>query len=334
MRVLKWMPLLGLLGCAGMAHVQVLEPAEITVKQSVKSLALVDRQSNKHSFKVMYALREGIAAGPRFEVIDNAASQAALTRQAQASGHALSKSAAGAICSDTQATGIVSLEQFIIDDSWDFSSREEEVTESRTVTKTVKGRTVEKEIDVTRDVVIHEATFTVKLDTRWTLYDCDGEALDSHSMVDNGEWTGEGSTRADAKLGTGQPKKLKATFLGTVGRKYRSRISPFTHHVLRLYYRWGSSEIRAGHSRVQEQDWGAAERLWTEAAKDSSKTLKAKAWHNLAVYHEQKGDLETALKYSKRAAKVLDTSWVRSYPDALEDRLKDDERLKKQLGEE
>jgi hypothetical protein len=31
---------------------------------------------------------------------------------------------------------------------------------------------------------------------------------------------------------------------------------------------------------------------------------------------------------------VLDTSWVRSYPDALEDRLKDDERLKKQLGKD
>lgn len=334
MRLNKALPILAMLGCAGKVHIQVMEPAEISVSQKVKTLALVDRQSNRHSFRVMYALREGIAAAPRFEVVDNAAAQNSLTRQSPATGKGLSKSAARAICRDTQATGIVSLAHFVIDDSWDFTWRTEAVTETQTITKTVDGESIEEEVEVTRDVVVHEATFQVKLDTRWTLYDCDAQVLDTHTMADAGIWSGEGSSRSDAKLETGEAKKLRAQLLGEVGRKYRSRISPFTRQVQRLYFRRGSSELRRAHSDVQAGRWDAAHKLWETAADDSSSKTQAKAWHNLALYYENKGDLQKAHTYAKRAAAVLGKDWAKRYPKAIEERLVDDARLKEQLNQD
>ena len=333
MRLHLWLTTLFALGCAGKVHIQVMEPAEISVSQDVKKLALVDRQSNKHSFRVMYALREGIAVAPRFEVVDNSAAQQAMTRQSPASGQALTKTAAQGICRDTGATGIVSLAHFVIDDSWDFDWQTVPVTETQTVTKTVDGEEVEEEVEVTRDVVIHEATFRVKLDTRWTLYDCEAKVLDSHTMADAGIWTGEGSSRADAKLDTGQAKKLRAQLLGAVGRKYRSRISPFTHQVQRLYFRGGSAQLRQAHADVQSGAWSNAHSQWEAAAKSGSKKVQAKAWHNLALYYEQKGDLETAISYAKKAAGVLGKDWVKRYPKTIEERVVDHARLKEQLGE-
>ncbi len=332
MRTLIWTLALGTIGCAGKKHIKVMEPAQISVPQPVQTLALVDRQANKHSFRVMYSLRDAITAGPRFGVVDNTAAQNALARQAVAAGQNLSKRAARSICAETNATGIVSLERFLIDDGWSYDWHTELVTESQFVTRTQDGEETTEAIDVTKEVKVHEATFSANLETEWSLYDCDGNVLDTHAMSQAQSWQGEGQSKSDARLEAGEAKKLRAYLLGSVGRSYRARVSPFSHEIQRRYYRGGNHDLRAGHRAAQANDWVTAEREWASASKRKRARARAKAWHNLALLHEQQGDLDTALSYASRAADVLGKGWVKHYPQTLRERLTDQARVEQQLG--
>jgi hypothetical protein len=329
MRIIWWIGIASSLGCAGHLRIDVMEPAEIKVKQDVTTLALVDRQPSRHSFKALYALREAVADAPRFKVVSNESAQAALNGAAPTSGKPLTKSNARSICRATGASGIASVERFVVHDEWVYSEREEEVTETQTVT--LKNGDQE-DVEVTRDVTIHEARFSLNVDSSWTLYDCDGEVLDTHAVALGQTWTGEAESKADARLDVGEPKKLRATMMGSAGRVYRNHISPWARQVDRKYFRGGSSQVRAGRKLAEANAWDKAYKEWKKGAKVDRNKAAAKAWHNLAVYHEQKGNLKLALRYAKRASKVLGRGWVDDYPDLLEERIANKIRLGEQLG--
>ena len=132
---MKWLAMVGLMGCAARIPLDVMEPAEFTVPSSVQRLALVDRAPSDHSFKVLYALRESMSDGPRFELVANEAAQAAFTAASPVVGQPVSGEQAAAICADTSATGIVSLDTLRVNHDWTWGKREEERTEDQQFSK-------------------------------------------------------------------------------------------------------------------------------------------------------------------------------------------------------
>jgi hypothetical protein len=322
---------LTLFGCAGKVHIQIMEPAEISVRADITQLALVDRQAGQGSPKVMGSLQSGLAEAPRFDVVDRAASQASLTRQATQVGSPLSKSAARAICKETRSNGIASLERLTMGDDWSVSEREEELTETVTRTRTIKGKEIEREVEITRTVTMHEATFTVNLDSAWTLYECDGTVLDEHPIGRASTWSGEGESQRQAKDATGQPRELRADALQELGLRYRSHISAYNRLKERYYHRWGSTDIRAAHRHVQAGEWNKALEFWTRTARAGSKKVQAKAWHNMALYYEQAGDVPKALECAQKGFPLQERKWGKDYPGRLRHRLRDEKKIEAQL---
>jgi hypothetical protein len=294
---------------------------------------MIDRDGKRRGYKALYALDQAIGAAlsgpPRFDVVPYDTAKAAYEAHARDTNKPLSKAVTEGICEDAAVSGIVSIERLDLSDEWNFSTRTEEVTETQTVTRENGD---EEEVEVTREVTIHEANLEITVDSNWKLYACDGEVIDTHGIKDARSWSAEGETRADARENVGTVKTLRATVLGTVGQTYRGRISPWDHTVVRRYFRGGSKQVRDGRKQAKSDDWDAAYALWKKGAKAGNPKAAAKAWHNLAVFHENKGNLKLALKYARRASKVLGRGWVDRYPAALEDRIADHERLGKQLG--
>lgn len=327
---MKWFAAMALMGCATRVPLDVMEPAEVTVPASVQRLALVDRAPSDHSFKVLYALRESMSDGPRFEVVANEAAQAALTAAAPVVGQPVSAEQAAAICSDTSATGIVSLDTLRVGHDWSWDEREEERTEDQRI---LKADGHEEQVQVVKTVTVHQAFLRITADSTWSVMACDGTVLDEHTVRLRESYSGEGDTKADARINTGNLNTLRSHLMGDVGVAYRGRISPWSARVDRRLFRGGSAHIRAGRRAAVAGDWSSAYRRWKTAAKKNNGD-SPRAWLNLAVYHEQKGNVKVAFKYAKRAAHKTNKPWIHRYAAELETSIEKKKRLGQQLGPE
>jgi len=317
-------------GCATHVPLNVMEPAEITVAAPVQQLALVDRSSSAHSYQVLYGLRDALAQGPRFEVVANEAAQAAYTAVKTTVGQPLDGKVTKALCKKTGATGIVSLESVVVDDRWAYDERSEERTESQLL-KREDGTS--ESVEVTKMVAVHQATLTLESTADWQLLDCEGTLIDQHNVTLKQMTSGEGDTQADARLNVGNVERLQGTLMGNLAHKYRGRISPWSNVISRRLFRGGNSHIRAGRKAAVSGDWSNAYKRWKTAAKKGNSD-SPRAWVNLAVLNERKGNLKIALKYARRAANALNKRWVHEYVGKLEKSIEKKTRLGQQLGPE
>ena len=193
----------------------------------------MDRALSDRSFKVLYALRESMSDGPRFEVVANEAAQAALTAAAPVVGQPVSAEQAAAICSDTSATGIVSLDTLRVGHDWSWDEREEERTEDQRI---LKADGNEEEVQVVKTVTVHQAFLRITADSTWSVMACDGTVLDEHTVRLRESYSGEGDTKADARINTGNLNTLRSRLMGDVGVAYRGRISPWSAQVERRLF--------------------------------------------------------------------------------------------------
>jgi tetratricopeptide (TPR) repeat protein len=322
------MVLFAMAGCSTHVPLEVMEPAAYTAPASVQRLALIDRAPSEHTFQVLYSLRDALSESPRFEVVPNESAQAAFTASATPSGQMLSAATAKKICKDTASSGIASLESLTVNDEWEWSERSEERTESQ---RFLKKDGTQEEVAVVKAVTVYEATLSLDASSRWTLLDCNGAVLDEHTVALDQKWVGEAESRADARLNAGNVKRLQSTMMGDLGLLYRSRISPWSAQISRKLFRGGNAHIRAGRKAAVSGDWSSAYRRWKIAAKKGNSD-SPRAWLNLAVYHEQKGNLKLALKYAKRASHKLNKGWLHRYVGALEESIEKKIRLGQQLG--
>ena len=325
---MKKLLFLGAFGCSTHVPIDVMEPAEVTVPSPVQRLALVDRSPSEHSFQALYALREAVSGGPRFEVVSNEASQRAFTTSGAVVGQPLNADQAGAICTETSATGIVMLDSLRVDHDWIWSEREEERTEDQRILKQDGN---EENVQVVKTVTVQLATLDITADSDWSLLGCDGEVIDAYSVNLSQAWHGEGDSKADARAATGRVKTHQSELMGDVGRRYRSRISPWQSRISRRMFSGGNAHIRAGRRAAVSGDWESAYRRWKIAAKKNNSD-SPRAWLNLAVHHEQKGNLKVALKYAKRAALKMNKPWVHRYVSDLKTSIEKKKRLGQQLG--
>ncbi|MGB0641040.1 MAG: DUF6340 family protein [Myxococcota bacterium] len=321
-------------GCSVHIPLEYMEPAGFTAPPEVQRLALVDRNPSEHSFKVLYTLRDELASGPRFELVSNEAAQGAYTATGSLVGQPLTADAAKAICDNTTATGIVSLKSLSLTNETTVDSHDEERTE---VQRQRKSDGTEEEVEVTKMVTMYTYTHTTKGTSQWDLLNCNGESLDQHTVetdverITSSEQAPSGTSGNFISTNTHQYQELEDEVLGRLGRTYSARISPWNAQVARRLYRGGNSDIRSGRKAAIAGDWNAAYESWKKAAKKGNAD-SPKAWLNLAVHHEQKGNLKVALKYAKRASKALGKPWVHAYVANLEERIQKKIQLGQQLG--
>ena len=116
------------------------------------------------------------------------------------------------------------------------------------------------------------------------------------------------------------------------GRRYLRRISPYSVVRHRRYFRGPNKHLRAGHKAIQIGEYEEARKHWKTASESTRAKVQAKGWHNLAIIQENKGNMDRAVKLSRKAGKVLSPTWVSAYTGALQERMDRLSRLETQMA--
>ena len=82
-----------------------------------------------------------------------------------------------------------------------------------------------------------------------------------------------------------------------------------------------SDSLKLAARYTDAGDWESAYFIWNGLTSSSDSTLAAKAFHNLAIYHELEDSLDSASILVDRALALDSLEVVRSYREELDVRL-------------
>jgi hypothetical protein len=318
-----------LMGCRPAITFNVTRPAEIAVEQNIQRLAVINRFGSDSATATSAAFVSELLAlaNPRFSAVSRQAANNAMASVNATEGAPLGPTQVTSLCESLGVSGIVSLEEMDTTDTWSFSERINE----ETTTVTVNGRSREE----TREVTIHEAFYNVDIATTWRLYTCEsGRSRDFYQTVVSSSWTGEGSSRGDARTDVGNTDNLTEDLAITAAWVYLKRISPYDVSITRKYYRgFGNNELRLGGLYLTAERYEDAQKTLRSGAKGADGKRKGKMLYNLALASEQLGDLEAALKQSRRANNLLNNNLSNELVRRLRARVQQEAEIKEQLDE-
>lgn len=104
----------------------------------------------------------------------------------------------------------------------------------------------------------------------------------------------------------------------------------------RLIYYSGNDEMKKADSLVTENHWKEAAEIWTKMTKSDNKNIRAKATYNMALACEMLGHIELALEWVSKSYHVYDNEEHKQkcmdYINILATRLQQERKLKKQFG--
>ncbi len=319
--------------------VNVLIPAEITIPQHIKTVAVINhslptRENEKWNIiegiitgERIFGDREGsenclmglvnqLNAGPRFKavLISNMDIRGTGTRDFPSP---IDWNIVDGICKSVQADALIALETFDSDFNIDRSTRN--------VTKKIDNK------DVT--VVEHYADMRVNVNAGWRIYDnVNKQIIDQKAFMDykNFNAKGDNPDQAIANL----PKKRDAINQSAIyaGYRFGVRISPNWRYESREYYIRKAEEFKQAQKYVQHNDWDLAIEIWYKLSNVPDKKIGGRACFNLGVAYEMKGDFDTALLWMKKAYYDYDIKMASQYIHILEKRIADREKLKEQMG--
>ncbi len=322
--------LLGLLcACKGQVTINYLKPARVTIDPDVHVLAPIDRAGQHLSGEAMSELIEQLGYSGRYQVVEPAAAAAAFARYPAIVGMPLTPEIAQGVCADTQADGILTLENVQPEPSWEDSVKE--VEHIRTEEYTEGGETKVREIREEYELAV--ATLTLRYSSFWSTYDCNAKILDAFEVVVTHQAVGEADTPAQARAAISDQNALHFAAAHDIAQRYARRIAPTGTSVSRVFYRSGSPGIRSGAQAAAAGDWDKAREYWAMAAEDSEGADRGKALFDLAVAYEEQGQLGEALEAAKRADALLNNGNTARYVKQLSKRIEMEKKLGRQLGE-
>lgn len=115
------------------------------------------------------------------------------------------------------------------------------------------------------------------------------------------------------------------------GRKYGSYLVPVWSRTDRPLFKNGDPALRRAIRMTNEGDWDSAYLLWEQLSVKEDSSMRCRALHNMAVYHELEDELETASTLVDRALKYDTLEVVRDYAEDLDVRLQNRKEIYKQV---
>lgn len=158
-----------------------------------------------------------------------------------------------------------------------------------------------------------ERTYNVKM--YWRLYDPYRKRI-----IDQYECTRQLTFVSDGSTLTVPPKALHgAAYSG--GEEYIERFLPGYFIVDRLVYKKGKGvdkhTFETAYRHVETDDWEGAADTWEEIIKREDYENTGRAYLNLAVYFEQTGNIDEAIRYARKAYTEYGIKHARDYEIAL-----------------
>ncbi|GAB4288866.1 MAG: hypothetical protein Kow0068_14540 [Marinilabiliales bacterium] len=321
--------------------VKVLKPADITIPPNIKTLAVVNRSlpgEGEHFNNIvegvltgegLFADREasgntvaGVAdallSSPRFKVTVPTGIDLRGTGTAKWP-EPLSWDQVKKICKDYNADALICLETFDSNIGRSISSKEQ--------TRTVDGKT-EKYMEFL-------ASIDVAIEAGWRIYDPKNKQIvDQSVFTDHKGFSAKGLSEEEAN------KKLPIARLAVkdaghfAGTQYAYRISPMWVWVSRRYYKKGNEDFVAAKYNVKANQWEEAIEKWKKHVNNPDPKIAGYACFNMALGAEIFGDLETAAEWAKKSYSNYKIKKALGYLRVLEQRIRDEQRLKEQMKTE
>lgn len=334
---------IGFLSCKTKSiSVQVLKPAEIYVPSNIKTLAIVNRslpaKGNGNQFnnvvegiisgeglfvdreasqRAVSGLAEGLQNSPRFSVTvpDGLNLRGTGTAKFPAP---LSWQNVEQICRDYTADALILLETFDSNTARRFGTQQ----------KTRKDG--DKDVTYTE----HTATIDIAINAGWRIYDPENhKIIDQNVFVDHKAWNRKGRTKTEAV--NNLPKQAYAVKDAGyfAGKRYAVRISPNWIWVPRHYYVKGNDDFKDAKYKVDAKRWEDAANIWKLYVNDPDIKIAGRACYNMALASEIFGNFDLALEWAQKAYADYHLKDAREYINILEGRIRDTERLNKQMNE-
>lgn len=116
-----------------------------------------------------------------------------------------------------------------------------------------------------------------------------------------------------------------------MGFRYGKRHIPLWMEVSRVVFRGGEPGLITAAQYTDKGEWDKAVEIWKGLTTHESDRIAARAFHNLAIYHELQDEIPIAGSYAARAFELWDNRYISNYKKQLDQRLKDQEKLFMQL---
>ncbi len=318
-------------------NIQVMQPAQINVPQSVKTLVVVNHtipingwwnilegiltgemieQDKRGKAEALKGLVSRMTESTRFKVINSSetfegkGSITGLTFPEPLDWRTIEN-----LCKKYKADAVLSLEYF----------------DSDYIVTNVQ-KMVDKE---GKQVPEYHAQGVANIDIGFRIYSPkDKNIFDEQSYKHRRVWNAVGSTATDAALHL--MAKSEAVFAAgyDAGMSYAERITPHYVWVDRMYYKKGkkSEDIKIGARQAEVDQWDTAAKTWMNALNSPHKKDPGRAAYNIALAYEMQGDLKKALEWAQKSYSTYGNNHGREYAAVLQQRIQDQKRLDEQLG--
>ena len=187
-------------------------------------------------------------------------------------------------------------------------------------------------IRVKNKVKGHEITVETLIENGWRIYEPKTQVvLDEFvfkgAIVSKGQ--GQTPTRALENLGSRYDDFVTQSHKD--GSKYGARLRPMERKLVRQLYIKGSVHLEEAYPYTQTENWEDAVRLWQKDISGSKTKPKSRAYHNLAVWQENQGQINTAMLWAQKADATHSTKSSKAYLATLEARQKSEIVVQQQL---
>ena len=328
--------------CASTVHIRALAPAAVPMPANLQSVATTNRTIPASGRDKFYDVLEGAFTGEGIGVdragadeCVNVVGQALANNsyrfkvtqaQLQLMGRGrefflppLEPHYIQGLCRRTQVDGLVVLEAFDSDIA---------------LSHTNGVRTVKDKEGKEYQVPTVRVEMVMKVVTGFRTYGAaQGFVLDQARQEDQLAFVGVGDTYPAALRQLPPPDECIRRVAQRAGDGYARRIAPSYIDLNRDYFTSAKKDVlvKQGALRAETGDWAGAEPLWQQAAQNLNPKVAGRAFYNLAVASEVRGDLPGALDWAQKAAYTCNNAQARQYLRVLNDRLQAQALVREQL---
>jgi hypothetical protein len=157
--------------------------------------------------------------------------------------------------------------------------------------------------------------------------------LDQARQEDQLVFTGSADNYRDALRQLPPPEECIRRVAQRAGDGYARRIAPSYIEFNRDFFTSAKKDelVKQGAQWAEAGDWAGAETTWQQAASNLHSAIAGRAFYNLAVASEVRGDLPGTIDWAKKSAFTCNNGQAKSYLRILNDRLRAQELVREQL---
>ncbi len=183
------------------------------------------------------------------------------------------------------------------------------------------------------DLPAQEVTLVTQVTNGWRIYDPQTkEVVDEHLFNKNMTFRGKGINPMKAIEAVASRNETVQEYSRNVGIAYAKRLIPRTRRIARDYYVRGSDNFKIAQRRAQAGDWAGAAELWERELTNPKEKIAGRAYYNMAISNEIKGDLEKAIQFASTSYTDYRTNIALEYVNILKYRVRQNRVLDQQLA--